>query len=72
MEDFYLALAISVSFFIVKLAIHKMENTKEKDRTAFKDSFYVFLITMVALYVKNEYFTKNSAKTQVFTNEPGF
>ena len=72
MNDFYIALSVSISFFIVKLALNKLENTKEKDRTAFKDSFYVFIITMVVLYIKHEYFTKSSAKTQVFTNEPGF
>lgn len=72
MNDVYIALAISVAFFVVKMILNKMEKTKEKDRTAFKDSFYVFIISMVVLFVKNEYFTKNSAKTQVFTNEPGF
>jgi hypothetical protein len=72
MNDFYVALAISVAFFIVKLALNKVEKVKDQDRTAFKDSFYVFIIVMVVLYLKNEYFTKNSAKTQVFTNEPGF
>ncbi len=76
MDDFYVSLAISVLFFIVKLAMNKInkatETNENANRDAFKDTIYIFILSMVVLYVKKEYFTKTNVKMQVFTNEPGF
>jgi hypothetical protein len=76
MEDLYLSVAISLFFFVVKLAMNKInketENNKNANRDAFKDSVYIFIISMLVLYLKKEYFTKGNIKMQVFTNEPGF
>ncbi len=76
MEDFYISGAISIMFFVIKLAMNKLnkelENNLNANRDAFKDSVYIFIITMVVLYLKREYFTKGNIKMQVFTNEPGF
>jgi hypothetical protein len=76
MEDLYISAAISTLFFIVKLAMNKIkketENNENANRDAFKDSVYIFILSMVVLYLKKEYFTKGNLKMQVFTNEPGF
>jgi hypothetical protein len=76
MEDFYISAAISIMFFVIKLAMNKInketENNLNANRDAFKDSVYIFIISMVVLYLKREYFTKGNIKMQVFTNEPGF
>jgi hypothetical protein len=76
MEDFYISAAITIMFFIVKLAMIKINKETEyntnANRDAFKDSVYIFIISMVVLYLKKEYFTKGNIKMQVFTNEPGF
>ncbi len=76
MDDFYVSLAISVLFFIVKLAMNKInkatETNENANRDAFKDTIYIFILCMVVLYIKKEYFTKTNVKMQVFTNEPGF
>jgi hypothetical protein len=74
MDDLYVAGSISLLFFIVKLAMNKINKNTEKtaNRDAFKDSVYIFILSAVVLYIKKEYFTKGNIKTQVFTNEPGF
>lgn len=76
MEDIYISIAISFLFFIIKLAMNKInketEINKNANRDAFKDSVYIFIISMLVIYVKKEYFTKGNIKMQVFTNEPGF
>ncbi len=76
MEDLYISLTICTIFFVVKLAMNKINKESEKNknanRDAFKDSVYIFIISMLVLYLKKEYFTKSNIKMQVFTNEPGF
>jgi hypothetical protein len=76
MEDFYISAAISIMFFVIKLSMNKLnkeiENNLNANRDAFKDTVYIFIISMVVLYLKREYFTKGNIKMQVFTNEPGF
>jgi amino acid permease len=74
MEDLYIASSISFFFFIIKLAMNKINKEIDKNinRDAFKDSIYIFIISMLVLYVKKEFFSKSNLKTQVFTNEPGF
>ena len=74
MDDLYISAAISLLFFIIKLSINKINKVtdKETNRDAFKDSIYIFILSMLVLYIKKEYFTKGNLKTQVFTNEPGF
>ncbi len=76
MDDVYIAIAIALLFFIVKLTMNKINKETEKNenanRDAFKDSIYIFILSVVVLYVKKEYFTKGNVKMQVFTNEPGF
>ncbi len=76
MDDLYVSLTICALFFIVKLAMNKINKETEKNinanRDAFKDSVYIFIISILVLYLKKEYFTKGNLKMQVFTNEPGF
>ena len=76
MDDLYVSLTICALFFIVKLAMNKINKETEKNinanRDAFKDSVYIFILSMLVLYLKKEYFTKGNLKMQVFTNEPGF
>ena len=74
MEDLYIASSISFFFFIIKLAMNKINKEIDKNinRDAFKDSIYIFIISMLVLYVKKGFFSKSNLKTQVFTNEPGF
>ena len=76
MDDVYVAMAIAIFFFIFKLAMNKINKELEKNenanKDAFKDSICIFILSVVVLYIKKEYFTKGNAKMQVFTNEPGF
>jgi hypothetical protein len=76
MDDLYVSASISIIFFVIKLAMNKINKESEKNknanRDAFKDSVYIFIISMLVLYLKKEYFTKTNIKMQVFTNEPGF
>jgi hypothetical protein len=71
MENLYIALCISVLFFILKMVLDKDKDDEDK-RNNMKDSVFVFSISLLVLYAKNYYFLKESGKAKVFTNEPGF
>ena len=71
MEYVYLSLIISIIYFILKFVLDK---DKEDDikKNNMRDSAYVGIISFAVLYGSNYFFSKDSSKTQVFTNEPGF
>ena len=71
MENLYIALCISVLFFILKMVLDK-DKEDEAKRNNMKDTVFVFCISLLVLYGKNYYFLKESGKAKVFTNEPGF
>jgi len=70
MEEFYIATAIGLIYFIVELAINKINKTEYPNM--FKDSMIITAISCLVLYAKNNYFTSTNIKTPVFNNEPGF
>ena len=73
MEEYLLiAFFVSISFFIFKLILNKLKKESEKNSEVMKDSFYILVITFLVIYCYSNFFKKNSAKTPVFTNEPGF
>ena len=72
-EYFIISFFVAISFFIFKLVLNKMKNeNREKNSDVMRDSLYVLIITFVVIYAYSNFFKKNSGKTPVFTNEPGF
>ena len=73
MEEYLLiAFFVSISFFIFKLILNKIKKESEKNNEVIKDGVYIFILTFLVIYCYSNFFKKNSAKTPVFTNEPGF
>jgi hypothetical protein len=75
MEEYLIiSFFVSISFFIIKLVLNKMQKDEktEKNSDVMKDSIYVFIITFLVIYAYSNFFKKSSDKTPVFTNEPGF
>jgi hypothetical protein len=71
MEEVYVALVVSVLFFVCKTILNKLQkqNTGQRD---IRDSFLAGLLTGGVLFVKRTQFSGVSGKAQVFVNEPGF
>jgi len=76
MEEFIIiSFFVSISFFVFKLVLNKIQSKKEvtnENSGIVRDSLYVFFITFIVIYVYSLFFKKSSGKTPVFTNEPGF
>jgi len=74
MEEYLIiSFFVAISFFIFKLVLNKMKNeNREKNSDIMRDTLYVLIITFVVIYAYSNFFKKNSGKTPVFTNEPGF
>lgn len=70
MEEVYIATAIGLIYFIVELAMNKINKTEYPN--VFKDSMIITVISSLVLYAKNNYFNSTNVKTPVFNNEPGF
>jgi hypothetical protein len=78
------AMFVLVKLVMKKINDNKRKDDDEEDETILpeestfsgqnmmRDGFYVMVLSFIALYAQKEYFTKNVAKTHVFTNEPGF
>lgn len=74
MEEYLIiSFFVAISFFIFKLVLNKIKNeNREKNSDVMRDALYVLIITFVVIYAYSNFFKKNSGKTPVFTNEPGF
>ena len=75
MEEFIIiSFFVSISFFVFKLVLNKIQNKKVENENngIVRDSLYVFFITFIIIYAYSMFFKKGSGKTPVFTNEPGF
>lgn len=78
MEEFIIiSFFVSISFFVFKLVLNKIQNKKvgkfeNENNGIVRDSLYVFFITFIVIYAYSMFFKKSSGKTPVFTNEPGF
>jgi len=75
MEEFIIiSFFVSISFFVFKLVLNKIQNKKVENENngIVRDSLYVFFITFIVIYAYSMFFKKSSGKTPVFTNEPGF
>jgi hypothetical protein len=76
MEEFIIiSFFVSISFFVFKLVLNKIQSKKEvtnENSGIVRDSLYIFFITFIVIYSYSLFFKKSSGKTPVFTNEPGF
>lgn len=77
MEEYLIiSFFVAISFFVFKLILNKINNSSsdksEKNSEIIKDSVYVFIITFGVIFGYSIFFKKDSGKTPVFTNEPGF
>ena len=73
MEEYLLiSFFVAIGFFIFKLILNKIKKESEKNSEVIKDGVYIFVITFLVIYIYSNFFKKNSSKTPVFTNEPGF
>jgi hypothetical protein len=67
---------ISSIYFIVKSLINRLNKSEEdKDfvrRTVFKDSILLFILSYLIFVFKEQLFSIQLPKTDVFTNEPSF
>jgi hypothetical protein len=75
MEEFIIiSFFVSISFFVFKLVLNKIQNKKVENENngIVRDSLYIFFITFIVIYLYSLFFKKSSGKTPVFTNEPGF
>jgi uncharacterized membrane protein YidH (DUF202 family) len=76
MEEYLIiSFFVAISFFVFKLILNKINSTSdksEKNSEVIKDSVYIFIITFGVIFGYSIFFKKDSGKTPVFTNEPGF
>lgn len=69
-SNFFLALCISLVYFILKMVIEKNKDIKKK---MFKDSILVGIVSYAVLIFRSNFVSFESSKTTaVFTNEPQF
>lgn len=69
-SNFFLAAAICVVYFILKVSIEKNKDAKKK---VFKDSILVGIVSYAVLIFRSNFVSFESSKTTtVFTNEPQF
>lgn len=79
MTHIYIAITVSILYILLKMILDKTDTTtdktktdKNKEKTIFRDSFYIGVIVVVVLYGYEYYFSNRGEKTKVFTNEPDF
>lgn len=69
-SNFFLAAAICVVYFILKVSIEKSKDAKKK---VFKDSILVGIVSYAVLIFRSNFVSFESSKTTtIFTNEPQF
>jgi hypothetical protein len=69
-SNFFLAAAICVVYFILKVSIEKNKDAKKK---VFKDSILVGIVSYAVLIFRSNFVSFESSKTTtIFTNEPQF
>jgi 4-hydroxybenzoate polyprenyltransferase len=69
-SNFFLATAICVVYFILKVSIEKNKDAKKK---VFKDSILVGIVSYAVLIFRSNFVSFESSKTTtIFTNEPQF
>mgnify|MGYP001238692689 CR=1 FL=1 len=69
-SNFFLALCISLVYFVLKILIEKNKDLKKK---IFKDSIFVGIISYAVLIFRSNFVSFESTKTTtIFTNEPQF
>lgn len=71
-EYIYISLIISVIFFIWKQILYRSNPIKNQNKLFFKESFYLFLIILGVIILKDYYMKVQDQKTQIFTGEPSF
>lgn len=69
-SNFFLAICISLVYFILKIVIEKKKDSKKR---IFKDSILVGIVAYAVLIFRSNFVSFESARTTtVFTNEPQF
>lgn len=69
-SNFFLAAAICVVYFILKISVEKNKDTRKK---IFKDSVLVGIVSYAVLIFRSNFVSFETSKsTTVFTNEPQF
>lgn len=70
-EYLYLSFLVSVIFFILKQFMYRKTPIPDQNKLFFQESFYLFVILLVAFYVK-DYVQLRETKTEIFTGDPSF
>lgn len=69
-SNFFLALCISLVYYILKMVVEKNKEYKKK---LFKDSILVGVVSYAVLIFRSNFvFFESSKTTTIFTNEPQF
>ena len=69
-SNFFLATAICVVYFIVRISVEKNKDAKKK---IFKDSVLVGIVSYAVLIFRSNFVSFDTSKTTtIFTNEPQF
>lgn len=69
-SNFFLAMCISLVYFVLKMVIEKNKDLKKK---LFKDSILVGIVSYAVLIFRSNFVSFESSKTTtIFTNEPQF
>jgi 4-hydroxybenzoate polyprenyltransferase len=69
-SNFFLAICISLVYFVLKMVIEKNKDLKKK---LFKDSILVGIVSYAVLIFRSNFVSFESSKTTtIFTNEPQF
>tara|TARA_Y100001970_G_scaffold237392_1_gene297858 strand:+ start:394 stop:657 length:264 start_codon:yes stop_codon:yes gene_type:complete len=74
---FYYSITISIIYFLIKLLELKYSDNKEEKplKVVLKDSFIVFLSSVVGIYILSQFMLKEISKKiekNVFVNNPDF
>lgn len=72
LNHLYLSFIISILFFIVKQLMYKSTPIKNQNKVFFKESFYLFILIVLVLYLHEKYATIVEHKTEIFTGQPSF
>lgn len=74
---FYYSITISIIYFLIKILELKYSDNKEEKplKVVLKDSFIVFLSSVVGIYILSQFMLKEISKKiekNVFVNNPDF
>tara|TARA_Y100000389_G_scaffold203265_1_gene251163 strand:+ start:41009 stop:41236 length:228 start_codon:yes stop_codon:yes gene_type:complete len=70
-NNFFLAGLVSLLYFVVKYFINPSKEKRNKKKL-FKDSILILVIVYIILILKDNYSSKISQPTTIFTGEPQF